>query len=226
MNQHCKAAKDHIAVAESGDSKMAAYRRAAEEIEQAINEDGLTHRQVAEQIGKSHVHVMRLLKALVSARTTGSEFVIDWESGSNKRSEIATTVPKRLSDQVRMATELLARPRVAEAVIRSKTPAANAVKRAVRTDDYDTTRRLMEMSRQGREQTTRPISGMLAQITLKLQTWAAELVAIEPDLVEARDTFTAHGVAVALRDLANQCNRIADRIDVGAIAEDDIIEMR
>jgi hypothetical protein len=204
---------------------MAAYRRAAEEIEQAINEDGLTQRQVAEQIGKSQVHVTRLLKALISARITRSDFHVDWNSGSNKRSEIATTVPRRLPDQVRMATELLARPGVAEAVIESRTAAASAVQVAVRRRDDEQRQQMVELGQRERARSAGPLSGMLARITLRLQSWAGELVAIEPDLIEARDAFAAHGVAVALRDLAKQCDRIADRIDAGTV-EQNVLDIR
>jgi ParB-like chromosome segregation protein Spo0J len=213
MNKHCQIAKTAIEVAETTDAKMAAYKWAAEEIEKAIDQDGLTQRQVAEQIGKNQSYVQRLLKALMRTRITKSDFYVDWQSGSNRRADIATTVPKKLADQVKMAAELLARPHVADQIVRSRTSASSNVQQAVSKKNAEDRDAFMRMAERRRQHQAVPIRGYHARIIQKLQEWAGEIVAIEPDLVESRDAFLAHGISVALRDLASQCARIADRID-------------
>lgn len=222
MNKHCEIAKTAIEVAESTDTKQAAYRWAAEEIEKAINDDGMTRAEIASEIGRTRRYVDTLIRSLERARSSNLPFHVDWQSGSNKRSDIVASVPRKFEDQVKVATELLAKPMVADRIVRSRTPASSAVQRAVSRKNAEDRDAFMQMAERRRNEQAVPIQGHHARIIQKLQDWAGEIVAIEPDLVESRDGFLAHGISVALRDLANQCNRIADRIDQDA----DVIERK
>jgi hypothetical protein len=223
MNQHCQNARDHLAVAESGDSKTAAYRRAAEEIEKAILEDNLTHAQTAKQIGKSETYVRILLKALYQSRAADKEFVIDWSSGTNKRSELALrpAIPARRDDKVELATQLLNDPIVAQRVLDSRTRASSNIHTAVTNRNTENRERLHAFRERQRQAGAVPISGLHTKIADTIGGWSNALMDIEDDLVESRDQIGANIVATALRMHADTCTRLADRIqlDVDAAIE-------
>src|SRR5215471_13181070 len=127
MNEHEKTIRTLLPIAEaSGDSRQAAYRAIAEEIDVWMKEDStLTHAAIGKRFDKGEMWSNRLLKALHRARCEDIEFVVDWQSGPSPSS---TVVPAKLSTQVEMAQQLLARPEVAEAVVRSQTPAGQTVR--------------------------------------------------------------------------------------------------
>lgn len=70
---HLAMAKEDLAIAESGDSKREAYKRAAEHIASAVS-DGTTQAVVATTIGKSREFV----KAILSWRESGYEAATPW----------------------------------------------------------------------------------------------------------------------------------------------------
>jgi hypothetical protein len=73
MNQHLEKAKEYLAIAESGDSKREAYRRAAGEIAAAIGE-GASKSAVATANGKSRGFV----RALVDWHESGYKAETPW----------------------------------------------------------------------------------------------------------------------------------------------------
>jgi hypothetical protein len=216
MNKHCQNAKKSITMAESADAKMALYRDAAEEIEKAINEDHLTRREVAAQIGRSHTYVNRLLGALERSRSTkNGQFVIDWRSGPSRQ------VPVRSEGRADLATELMSDPRIVQAVLSSRTPAASNVRKAVAAENAAQRSRSVEEAERKRQATAMPINALYPKIAEKIGDWSNALMEIEEDLVEARDQLGASIVITALRMHAETCLRLADRmqLDVGDYIE-------
>jgi hypothetical protein len=209
LNAHCKAAKDHIDVAESGDSKTAAYRRAAEEIEKAINEDDLTQRQVAEQIGKSQKYVDRLLRALRVARDSQSPFAVDWQSGS-----VTPRIPTPSAKRAELATELMSDPVIAKAVADTRTSAASNMRKIVHAEDKERFAKAVEYGRRKRQVEAMPIPSLFTKIAETIGDWSNALMDIEEDLVEARDQFGGSIVITALRMHAATCSRLADRMEL------------
>lgn len=221
MNKHCKAAQEFIADAEApGDARQAFYRRAAEEIEKAIENDRLTHQQVAAQIGKHYTYVGKLLKALFVARTTNTEFRVDWGSGA---SGAKTILPKTLETQVKLAAELLAKPGVADEIVRSRTLASSNVHSAVTRENVEQRDLGKQRAERRLHEQAMPVGAYHGRIVGKLQEWTGELVAIGPDLVEScENAFLARSIASSLRDLALQCTRLADRIELDV--DPDVVE--
>lgn len=88
MSDHLTRAKEYIA---KGDDF---YAKAADEIQAWLDEDAArTHAQAAERIGRGRLWVERLLRARTN-RDEGvtQDFEVDWQSGSNKRDEVAAKV--------------------------------------------------------------------------------------------------------------------------------------
>lgn len=212
MNAHEQKIKTLIPIAEAaGDSRQAAYRAIAEEIDAWMKEDGtMTQTAIAQRFGKGQQWVSSLLGALTRTRVEGVEFTIDWRSGSNKRSEI---VPSKLDDQVKMASELLAKPAVAEAVMRSQTPAAREMRRVVAVSDYEQSQRAAIAREERRNDGAMPIEGNYARIAQKISSWADELVWIKEDLVDGPETMGKRMVMLSLRSLGDVAHGIANDID-------------
>lgn len=61
MTDHVAKAKDFIHIAEAGDSSQAAWIRAAQEIKLAVEQDGLSQRKVAKELGRAASWVATLL---------------------------------------------------------------------------------------------------------------------------------------------------------------------
>jgi hypothetical protein len=209
MNEHEKRIRQLLPIAEAGDSRQAAYRAIAEEIDAWMKEDStLTIRAIGQRFDKGHQWVRTLLDALVRARTTGSEFVIDWKSGKH------ASVPATERSQVKLATELLAQPGIAEAIVRARaTLAARAVRRAVSVVAYEEMQGMNAAAEQRRRDELLPISGHMARITGKLHDFTSELVQIKQDLIEADETPATRMVIIALRELGDVCHDIANALD-------------
>jgi hypothetical protein len=70
---HLKRAKDYIVIAESSDSKIAAYKKAADEIIKARKADaGLGYREIDRQLGRSDSGNGRYSQRLVKWRTSAA----------------------------------------------------------------------------------------------------------------------------------------------------------
>lgn len=87
---HLQAARECIAIAESGDSKRQAYERAAEHVAAAIDE-GMTQAHVATGIGKSRTEVQRLLRW----RESGYEAATPWLSDGEATTRAAKSHTKK-----------------------------------------------------------------------------------------------------------------------------------
>lgn len=88
MTDHLALAKEYIA---KGDNY---YAKAADEIQVWLDEDASrTHEQAADRVGKGRLWVSRLLRARTNCdESVTQEFEVDWQSGSNKRDEVASKV--------------------------------------------------------------------------------------------------------------------------------------
>lgn len=209
MNQHEQKIKTLIPIAEAtGDSRRAAYQAIAEEIAAWMEEDStLTQAAVAQRIGKTQRWVSTLSKALIRARIEGGDFVLDWNSGKH------TEVPARQENRVKLAAELLAQPGIAEAVMRSQTPAAREMRRVVSVANYENAQGAATAREARRNDGMVPIDGHYARIAQKLGAWTDELVGIKEDLVEAPETIGKRMVMIALRSLGDVAHGIANEID-------------
>lgn len=87
---HLANAREYIA---KGDDY---YGKAADEILAAQAEDPtLGYREIGERIGRSHQWCRRLVQSRTSVTRADDEpLVVDWQSGSNKRDEVAAKVLK------------------------------------------------------------------------------------------------------------------------------------
>jgi hypothetical protein len=208
--RHLEEATAFIAVAESGDAKQAAYRRAAEEIEAAKQADSaLSNREIARRIGKGDVYVGRLLDALLRARSTG-EFSIDWQRGDRDQvgaQKVAREQPDAFVGAYRQAPakvqRQIARQIAAEPFIGQEVSRHNAQER----------KRQVEEANRRRNATAAPLPAYMARMVVKINEWAAGLASIENDLEQLPDGRGREMVVDVLRELATQTQRCIDRLE-------------
>ena len=78
-NDHLVLAKKFLAIAESGDSKREAYKRAAKEIVAALDE-GMSKRAVATTLGKNESFVRQIVKWHESGYQANTPWLADTEA--------------------------------------------------------------------------------------------------------------------------------------------------
>ena len=151
--QHLAKARDYVSRGEEF------YRKAAEEIVAAQEADPtLSNRDIGQRLGKSREYVRRLVTAHTnSTRASGGEFKVDWQSGSNVRSEVAQRVlqgatPEEIEDLM-ADLQPEAVERIAAAAHKSQIDAArgeSTTTRSVLTDsDYGDAAHRIEAVRNG-----------------------------------------------------------------------------
>ena len=211
VKDHLDRAAAFIAVAESGDSRQAAYERAALEIEAAMEADpSLSQAKIGKRIGKGEVYVNRLLKALLRTRRTGEPFKVDWQSGTNRRDDLLPAAIKKASAQekVDLATGLLEVPAVAPAVLATSTPASSNMKTAVAQGNAEQRGAGKERAKQRREDGAVPLPAHLAAMVRKIDEWALALAGIADDeLAELPEGRGVELVDDALERLVVQAER-------------------
>lgn len=171
VERHLAAAKEYIAIAESGDAERSAYEHAALEIEAAMQDDpGLTNVKVGKMIGKDEVTVRRLRAALRRARD-GEEFRVEWSRGAPRgaKGEVERTARERPEAFVEAFRTAPVEARKAIAKEISKAPEVRAEAR----------------KRDSEAETTRKPSPVKPRIDRTLYEFESRLVSARRDLREA-----------------------------------------
>lgn len=92
VERHLDAAREYIAIAESGDATRAAYAHAADEILSAQQSDSaLTYASIARSLGRSHKYVVTLVRWRQSGSETATPFSHGGQSEHRRGSDRAAT---------------------------------------------------------------------------------------------------------------------------------------
>jgi hypothetical protein len=222
--RHLEEATAFIAVAESGDAKQAAYRRAAEEIEAAkLADPSLSNSEIARRIGKAYSYPARLLDALSRARE-GGEFRIDWQRKDRDQTgaeKVAREQPDAFVRALNQAPTKVQR-QIARQIAAEPTPTRRFLEQELsRRNAEERKRQIQEASRQ-RDATAAPLPAYMSKMVVKINEWSAALASIEPDLESLPDGRGREMVLDALRELARQTDRCMARL----APADDVIEGR
>jgi hypothetical protein len=225
---HLEAARGYIAVAESGDAKREAYRKAADEILAAMTEDdSLTQRKVGERIGKGHAWVGKLLRWAGSPENQGLPFARDPENDFRAKHE-ERKIPTRHEDKVEMAKTLIADKKVAKQVLAERGPARRAMQQAVR----DENKADREKAREWNEQRTvgAPLPAWLSSMAVKLSDWGLAIAGLRDnfadELRELPPSTDREVVARAAYELARQARLLGDDLsDDPNVIEASVIEL-
>jgi hypothetical protein len=182
VDRHLDNARAHIAVAESGDAKRAAYEQAADEIVAAMaTDETLTQVEVGRRIGKGRTWVQDLI-AWRRARRDGLPFAHGRDVRYRERK-----VPTEHVDRVEMAAKLLADPEVAKGVLETPAAARSVVRQAIADQDADD----REQARQARERrqkaTAVPLPALFATMVRKIDDWVTGLRSVPDDALAELD---------------------------------------
>jgi hypothetical protein len=185
--RHLEEAAAFIAVAESGDAKRAAYRKAAEEIEAAKRADqDLSNSEIGRRIGKGHVWVGRLLAALDRARA-GDDFRIDWQ---RKDREVvgAEKVAREQPDAFVQAFEQ-APPKVQRQIARQmvSTPAGRFVEQEVLKKQDTERQQARERAKERAQQGGLPLPAWVPRMIGKITEWGLAFAGLTDQLGEIPD---------------------------------------
>jgi hypothetical protein len=212
-NKHLEAAAAYIAVAESGDAKREAYKKAADEILAALAEDPkLTQKQVAGQIGRREPWVSELL-TWRKVRVHELPFAqTDRQVRYRERQ-----VPTQHEDRVEMATKLLADPKVAKTVAPvvtdRKTKAGRELAKAVWDKDAEERAENRKWNQERRAAGALPLPAYMAKMVEKINEWGIELAALVDDLDTLPEGPGRDSLVRACRGTAKQLERWIERLE-------------
>jgi len=226
VESHLAAATEFIAIAEAADSSSVAYRKAAEEIQAAMDEDAtLTQEKVAGRLGKTQRYVGRLLDALRRARLSG-EFRVDWGSGSNRRADVAaktaTERPEEFAAAFRqappeakreIAERILADRAVVDDVLARPSKASRLVEQAVHLKDADERKRQAQRANVRAQDGAAPLPAYMASMVTKMNEWSLGLAGLVDDLDDLPEGRGRELVLAAARNLGEQAQRWVDRLE-------------
>lgn len=221
--KHLSAAASYIAVAESGDAKLAAYRQAADEIAAAqYVEPTISQREIGERIGKSRPWVGQLVRWRTSGYPDSGPF--DGPGQKEARRRLAERrEPTDRADRVEMASRLLADPEVAKAaipaVLAKRSKSQRLIEQAVSRKNADERKRQVDAARRRRDGEAAPLPAYMAKMVVKINEWAAALASIEGDLEQLPDGRGREMVLDVLRELASQTQRCIDRLERPGVIE-------
>jgi hypothetical protein len=226
--KHLEEAAAFIAVAESGDAKLAAYRKAAEEIEAAKQDDpSLSNREIGRRLGKDPNYARRLLDALSRARDTG-EFQIDWQRKDREQvgaEKVAREQPEAFARAFAQASPKAQR-QIARQIVAQPTPARRFIEQELSRQNAVERKRQIEEANRQRDATAAPLPAYMSRMVVKINEWAAGLASIEPDLEALPEGRGREMVLDVLRELARQTQRCIDRLEPRKKRSDDVIEGR
>lgn len=204
--KHLEEAAAFIAVAESGDAKQAAYRRAAEEIEAAKRADPeLTNRQIAGRIGKHESWVGRLLHALACAGASG-DFRVDWQRGDRLASE-AREKPDAFVRAYQQA------PPKVQRQIAKQVAADPFVQQEVSRHNAQERKRQIEEASRKRDADAVPLPAYMARMVVKINEWSAGLAALVDDLDQLPPGRSRDLVLESITELERQAHRWVERLE-------------
>jgi hypothetical protein len=211
--RHLDSAAAHIAVAESGDAKRAAYKTAADEILAARKADPELGRvDEAQRLKKGETWVRDLLRW----RQRPDADLPFSRSDRHRRYE-ERQVPTQHDDRVEMAGKLLADPAVAKAamaeLLAEKSKSQRLIEQAVSRKNAEERKRQMEAAMRKREGEAMPLPAYMSRMVVKMNEWAAGLANIEPDLEALPEGPGRETVLDALVELARQAQRCIYRLD-------------
>jgi hypothetical protein len=209
-DRHLEAAKAAIAVAESGDSKRAAYEQAADEILAAFAaDDTLTQMQVGERIGKDRTWVGKLIRWRQTRDPDPLPFARNPDNDFRARHE-ARKVPTQHVDRVEMATKLLADPEVAKGVMSTPAAARTVVQEAVREHNQS----WKQTRKRQREAGAVPLPAIWVRLTSKVGEWSSMLHFYRRELAKITDDDLAglnnYGRERVAKTLVQFNDRLAD----------------
>jgi hypothetical protein len=209
--RHLDNAKAHIAVAESGDAKRAAYEQAADEILAAMADDsGLSTAHVAERIGKGQRWVQDLLKWRRAGARTSAPFSEARGTWDERKKEAERKVPTGHADRVEMATKLLADPEVAKGVMSTPAAARTVVQEAVREHNQG----WKQIRKRQREVGAVPLPAIWVKLTQKIGEWGSTLHFYRRELAKITDDdlvgLNSYGRERVAKTLAQFNDRLAD----------------
>lgn len=208
--KHLDEAAAFIAVAESGDAKQAAYRRAAEEIAAAkVADPELSNREAARRIGKSDKYVAALLDALRSALRTG-EFHLEWQRGDRDRvgaEKIAREQPEAFAAAYQQA------PPKVQRQIAKQIAADPFVQQEVSRRNAQERKRQIEEANARRDATAVPLPAYMARMVVKINEWAAGLASLVDELDQLPPGHGRELVLESVSELERQAHRWVERLD-------------
>ena len=209
--QHLASAAAFIAVAESGDAKQAAYRRAAEEIEAAKQTDPtLSNVEIGRRLGKSYNYPKALLDALSRARA-GDEFRIDWGNAGRDRDEVGANLVARDKPD-RFVAAYRQAPPDAQRQIARQIAADPFIEQEVTRHAAAERKRQTEHAARRRDSEAAPLPAYMSRMVVKINEWAAGLASIEPDLDSLPEGRGRDMVLDVLRELVRQATRCIQRL--------------
>lgn len=207
--RHLELAATHIAVAESGDAKRAAYEKAADEILAArVADSDLSLREVGRRIGKSD-HWVRTLLTWAAAPESQTPFARDPENDFRARHE-ERKIPTEPADRLAMAKTLLEDPKVVEGVLATPSVASRRVENAVHEKNVGREREVERRRRAEHEMaeaSAPPLSAHMARMVRQIHEWAGGLAALVDDLDELPAGRGRELVAEAIEDLGREVER-------------------
>lgn len=208
--KHLEEATAYIAVAESGDAKQAAYRKAAEAIEAAkIVEPSLTHREIGRRLGKDPNYAGRLLDALSRARDTG-EFRIDW--GRKDRDQVGAEKVAREQPKAFVAAYQQAPPKVQRQIAKQIAADPFIAQEVSRHNAQERKRQIDEANRE-RAAGAAPLPVYMARMVVKINEWSAGLAGLVDDLDQLPPGPGRDLVLDAVVELERQAQRWVDRLE-------------
>lgn len=213
--KHLVEAAAFIAVAESSDAKLAAYRKAAEEIEAAKQADSsLTNREIGGRIGKGHAYVGRLLNALDRARSSG-EFQIDWQRGDREivgTEKVAREQPEAFVRAFNQAPPKVQR-QIAQQMVAEPSPGRRFIEQEVSRRNAKERKRAFEEAQRKAKATAAPLPAFMSRVVLKVNEMAASLAQLRGDFAALPEGRNRELVVHALKQLDEQIARILVEMD-------------
>ena len=216
--RHLSAAASHIAVAESGDVKRAAYEKAADEILAAQAKDpNLSQAEVGRRISKSPTWVKELLgwRRRPPEDDRPTPWARDPENDFRARHE-AKKVPTRPEDRVEMAVKLLADPDVAakalEQALAEPSKASRLIENTVAKKGAERRRKQMEAAQRQREDSALQLPAYMNAMVMKMAEWEAGMRDLEDDLDDLPEGRGRELVGETAQRLGETAYRWVDRV--------------
>lgn len=182
-----------IAVAESGDAKIAAYTKAADRIIKAQEKDPqLSQRLIGERIGKSGDWVSKLVRWRTNGDYNRHPPFGGPDSREAQRRFAERQEPTRHEDRVEMGRKLLSDPRVVRGVLEDPKANRRVEQEISKRHAAERKQRMDEAAARARSEAA-PLSAYMSSMIVKVNEWSAALLAVEPELAAlpegpARDT--------------------------------------
>lgn len=220
---HLDKAAAFIAVAESGDAKIAAYVQAADEIIAAQKaEPGLSLREVDRRLGRG-VGYARMLVRWRDGDRTHPPFGGPARNEARYRQQ-ERQVPTEPEDRVDMAHALLEDEAVVEQIFAKPSLASRRIERAVEEKQAAQRQRDREDRIRLDEAKAVPLPAYVAAMLVKLREWKLDVRRLRPYLDELTEREQQTSVADAHRALIFELEANVVALDPPPELGDDVID--